>query len=65
MLLIYFFFEGKLRTRQTLTNPCHGYGFSQGCKFQTHTRTLPTRTRNPSRVGKPVTIPKDATRGKG
>ena len=48
------FFEGKLQTRIILVNPCHGYGFPQGCDFQTR-----TRTRNLSRVGnlKPVTIP--------
>ena len=44
-------------TRQTLVNPCHGYGFSRGCDFQTHTHTLLTHTRDPSQVGKPVTIP--------
>ena len=41
------------------TNPSthgHGYGLMWGCEVPT--RTPPTRTRNLSRVGKPLTVPK-------
>ena len=55
---------GKSQTRQTLTNPCCGWGFVWGCNSPTRTRTPPTRTRNPSRVGKPVTIPKNHCRAR-
>ena len=58
-LILFFFFFDKSKTRQTPPNPCHGCGFSRGCDLQTRTRTPPTRTRDPSRVTKPVTIPKD------
>ena len=37
-------------------NPCHGCGCATGEKILTRTRARDTRTRNPVRVCKPVSI---------
>ena len=54
---MFIFQVGNLQTRQTLSNPCQGCGFFQGCDLPTHTPTHDYPYLWPSQVLKPMTIP--------
>jgi hypothetical protein len=50
-------------TRQTLSNPCHGYGLGKGYELPTCTHTHRHLWHQPTRVCKPVTFPKSPALG--